>query len=90
MKNCRMGQTERGSFVATISTPVPPEIQKVMEFGDAGARLDMEPYARRVTARLMSSLGLVSDAIQAGIPGQILEGVDRGVSARISATHCMR
>ena len=43
MKNCRMAETERGSFVATISTPVPPEIQKVMEFGDAGARLDMEP-----------------------------------------------
>ena len=26
MESCRLGQTERGSFVATILLPVPPEI----------------------------------------------------------------
>jgi hypothetical protein len=52
-----------------------------MGFMDEEARLDMEPFPRRVTTRLMSSLGFVSDAIQAGAPSQILEGVEKGVSA---------
>jgi hypothetical protein len=81
LKSCRLGQTERGSFVATIIAPVPPEIQKTMPFVEEESRLDMEPFPRRVTTRLMSTLGLVSDAIQVGNPGQILEGVEKGVSA---------
>jgi hypothetical protein len=81
LKTCRLGQTEQGSFVATIITPVPPEIQKVMDFVDQGFRLGLEPFPRRVTTRLMSTLAFVSDAIQTGNPGQILEGIDQGVSA---------
>ena len=27
LASCRLGQTERGSFVATIVAPVPPEIE---------------------------------------------------------------
>ena len=38
-----------------------------------------EPYPRRVTSRLMSTLGFVSEAIRTGNPGQILDGVERGV-----------
>jgi hypothetical protein len=81
LRSCKLGQTERGSFVATIITPVPPLIQTTMGFLDEESRLDMEPFPRRVTTRLMSSLGFVSDAIQAGTPGQILEGIEKGVSA---------
>jgi hypothetical protein len=72
---CRLGQTERGSFVATIITPVPPEIKSELSF--------MEPFARKVSTGLMSTLGFVSDAIQTGNPGQILQGVDRGVSVNL-------
>jgi hypothetical protein len=81
LKDCRLGQTERGSFVATIITPVPPDIQTQMELFNDDSRLRTEPYARRVTTRLMSTLGLVSEAIQSGKPGRILEGVEQGVSA---------
>ncbi len=52
-----------------------------MDFVDQESRLVMEPFPRRVTTRLMSTLGFVSDAIQAGNLGQILEGIEQGVSA---------
>ena len=83
LANCRLGQTERGSFIATIIAPVPPEIQKPLDFREENFRLGMEPYSRRVTTRLMSTLGLVSHAIESGAPGKILEGVDEGVSANL-------
>jgi hypothetical protein len=83
LKSCRLGQTERGSFVATIITPVPPELQNLLEFDDPSLRARMEPYPRRVTINLMSTLGFVSDSIKEGEPGKILEGVDHGVSANL-------
>ena len=36
LNSCRVGQTERGSFVATILAPVPPEIQPSLAGLDAG------------------------------------------------------
>lgn len=81
LRGCKLGQTERGSFIATIITPVPPLIQKTMSFVDEKDHLRMEPFPRRVTTRLMTSLGFVSEAIQAGTPDQILEGIEKGVSA---------
>lgn len=83
LKSCRMGQTERGSFVATIITPVPPEIQAGLDYGDPGVVQDTEPFPRRVTTRLMESLGLVAGSIRTGQTSRILEGVDRGVSANL-------
>ncbi len=79
LRTCRLGQTERGSFIATIVTPIPPEIQTSIDFKDEEFRLGLEPYPRRVTTRLMSTLGLVSNAIQSGEPGQIIEAVEDGV-----------
>jgi hypothetical protein len=91
LKSCRLGQTERGSFVATIITPVPPLVQNTMDFVDEQSRLGMEPFSRRVTTRLMTSLGFVSESIAAGTPGQILDGIDRGVSANFcDALQAMR
>jgi hypothetical protein len=83
LRSCRLGQTERGSFVATIITPVPPELQKLMEFDDPAVRMKLEPYPRRVTMTLMSTLGFVSSSIKEGDPARILEGVDQGVSANL-------
>jgi len=84
MKTCRLGQTERGSFVATILAPVPPEIQPALANLDAGQfPLEQQPFARQVTTRVMSSLGLMANAIQAGKPEQLLDAVPQGVSANL-------
>jgi hypothetical protein len=42
LKGCRFGQTERGSFVAMILAPVPPEIQPSLAGLDEG-RFEPEP-----------------------------------------------
>jgi hypothetical protein len=83
LKGCRFGQTERGSFVATILAPVPPEIQPPLAGLDGGLFELQEPFPRQVTSRLMSSLGLVSQAIQDGQPGQLLNAVTQGISANL-------
>ena len=83
LRSCRLGQTERGSFITTILGRVPPEIQPSLEFGSEGTLEGIEPFARRVTTRLMESLGLVSHAIRSGETGLILDSVDRGVSANL-------
>jgi hypothetical protein len=84
MKTCRLGQTERGSFVATIFAPVPPEIQPAFANLDAGEfQLEQQPFARQVTTRVMSSLGLMAGAIQNGKPEQLLDAVPQGVSANL-------
>jgi hypothetical protein len=81
LKTCRLGQTERGSFVATILAPVPPVLQTHLNFGEGEA--ESEPFSRQVTTRLMSSLGLVSDAIRSNVPSRIMEGVPQGISANL-------
>jgi len=84
LKMCRLGQTERGSFVATIFAPVPPEIQPALANLDAGQfQLEQQPFARQVTTRVMSSLGLMANAIQTGKPEQLLDAVPQGVSANL-------
>jgi hypothetical protein len=83
LKGCRFGQTERGSFVATIVAPVPPEIQPTLADLDAGRFEPEQPFPRQVTTRLMSSLGLVSHAIEAGRADRLLDAVKEGVSANL-------
>ena len=83
LEGCRFGQTERGSFVATVLAPVPPEIQPPLAGLDSG-RLELEqPFPRQVTTRLMSSLGLVSQAIRNGKPERLLDAVAQGISANL-------
>ncbi|HKI19050.1 MAG TPA: hypothetical protein VKA15_14275, partial [Isosphaeraceae bacterium] len=83
LKSCRLGQTERGSFVATIITPVPPDFQDVVNSDDDDGHARAQPYPRRVMIHLMSALGFVSEAIQTGKPGKILTGVEQGISANL-------
>ncbi len=83
LKSCRLGQTERGSFIATIITPVPPEFQDPANASDDGDKAAVQPYPRRVMIRLMSALGFVSEAIETGKPGKILAGVEHGISANL-------
>jgi len=83
LKNCRLGQTERGSFVATILAPVPPEIQHQLNLGDGDFPDEEQPFPRQVTTRLMSSLGMVSSAIESGRADQLLDAVPQGISANL-------
>ena len=81
--SCRLGQTERGSFVATIIAPIPPEIPGRIALCDDETRTDCEPYPRRVTTGMMTALGVVSESIQSGRPDRLLEAVEKGVGANL-------
>jgi hypothetical protein len=85
VRECRVGQTERGSYVSTIIAPVPVDLQPTM-FTDSLAEEDQiatEPYPRRVTLQLMNSLRVVRQSIQAGKPEEILQGISAGISANL-------
>jgi hypothetical protein len=84
LDTCRLGQTERGSFVATIITPAPPAIeQQPCLPGMEGGLEATEPFPRRVTMRLMQWLAHISESLDTGIPERILAGVPSGVSANM-------
>src|SRR5271157_6669709 len=51
LSECRLGQTERGSFVATILAPVPPQVQSLLNLQYEEGGEESEPFARRVTTR---------------------------------------
>ncbi len=84
LESCRLGQTERGSFVATVAAPVPPLLEAQGSlFGGNGTEVVNEPFARRATIRLMQALGHVSESVETGSPGKILDGIEAGVSANL-------
>jgi hypothetical protein len=84
IKACRLGQTERGSFVATIIAPVSPELHQAQFLpDDEGFQEALEPFSRRVTTRLMSSLDIVDQAVKTARLDPIYNGVDEGVSANL-------
>jgi hypothetical protein len=81
----RMGQTERGSYVLTILSPVPPELRPAQ-----GTLLPAEPedpYERLVTRTLMDALKALEVAARdAAIEGEMTpfqQAVGKGVSANL-------
>lgn len=82
LERCRMGQTERGSFIATILIPVPPVIgdQQPM-FPDA--QMQDDPFERRVTQTFMGALGIMRSQLDAGRPEQILNATAFGISGNL-------
>jgi hypothetical protein len=85
MRNCQLGQTERGSFIAKILAPVPPQIDRQGCFlpPEDHEFIATEPFARQATVRLMTGLKHVSNSINTGNYEQILSGVEFGVSANL-------
>ena len=85
LRRMRLGQTERGSFVVTLLTPViPPQLQEPllpdMDFGD-------DPLHRRLTRRLAHALSEVREATERASVGY-REAFEKSVSAGTSANLC--
>ena len=94
VRQMRLGQTEQGSFLVTLLTPVvPPPIQKVQQrlFTDLEGREapleDQEaPVERRMTQRLVeavTSARYATERAAAGDDGNFAETVNSGVSANL-------
>jgi hypothetical protein len=86
LETCQLGQTERGSFIATIMAPIPPQIERqALMFSDDQSQvaIETEPFSRKATLRLMLALNHISGSIHTGSYDSILSGVDRGISANL-------
>ena len=86
LEGIRLGQTEHGSFVVTLVTPVvsPPLPTLFQEYDDSDDSDD--PIERRMTRRLVEALTATCDATEratAGDGSAFSESVDRGVSANL-------
>jgi len=85
LEGVRMGQTERGSFILTILSPVPPALRS-----EQGALFPIEPpepYERAVTRTLARSLAAVCVAAESaaaqGDMKPFIDAVQWGVSANL-------
>lgn len=84
LKQVRMGQTEHGSFVITLLSPVvPPPMQLGL---NADWHHDDEPIERRITRRLVGALAAVREATEITVAGDadaFLGAIEHGVSANL-------
>lgn len=77
VRACRLGQTELGSFVLTIDTPLDVQTQ-----GDAGE----VPFGRRATSYLFAASAFLERSIRRGEPERVLD--EPPEAPRISANLC--
>lgn len=87
LKSVKLGQTEQGSFVVTILSPVPPYLelagQQILspEFAE-------EPFERQVTRTLSQAIKAVRAAIAEVGRGGNIEAFERAVEKGVSANLC--
>jgi hypothetical protein len=81
IERCHIGQTARGSYVATIlSPPMAPAAPGLFDHLEDDFADDL-PFERRVTLTLVRGLGVLQSAIQLASEEPIEKGVSHGVSA---------
>jgi hypothetical protein len=86
VEQVRLGQTEKGSFVVTLVSDLPPVTQEVF---DAEAFEPEEPFARRAAKTLHLGLGALLRASHAALTSAdfavFSDAVENGVSANLSS-----
>jgi hypothetical protein len=82
LANLRMGQTERGSFVITLLSPVTPDLQ-APEYPDS-----TDPFERRVTKTLMRALAALRDAAEQSAATGNIKPFETAMSLGASVNLC--
>ncbi len=85
MDTVRFGQTEMGSFVISLLSPVPPNL---MGQADMSTGMPPEPFARRVTRKLVSGLRSAKSAVSLADHGEGISAFEQNVSQGVSANLC--
>lgn len=85
MSTVRFGQTEIGSFVANLLSPVPPNL---IGQGHLSTRVAPEPFARKVTLKLVSGLRSARDAVTLVDRGDDIDAFEQKVPQGVSANLC--
>jgi hypothetical protein len=89
MRRVKLGQTEHGSFVVTLLSPVPPLLDPALgaTHRSAWASLNDEPLERMVTRRLMEALEASRNAAEMALSGDAA-AFEKAVAAGVSANLC--
>ena len=84
LKGVRLGQTDQGSFVVTLLTPVvPPQVPTLFSDPD-----DLSaPIERRMTRRLVQALGAAREMVERTSTGEE-NALDESVASGVSANLC--
>ena len=85
MKSVRFGQTEVGSFVVNLLSPVPPSL---VGQSDLSTGLPSEPFPRRVILKLVSGLRSASEAVNRVNVGDDIGAFEQEVPQGVSANLC--
>lgn len=83
----RLGQTEQGSFVVTLLSPVPPTLTEPAQTS-LWPTPSEDPFERQVTRRLVQGLEAARDAIEDSNRGGGFSVFERAVQHGVSANLC--
>lgn len=87
LRGVRVGQSERGSYVMTVHSRVPPKLAPAQAnlFGEVE---EEEPYERLVTSGLANALQAVEQAAELSATDGLVCGFDEAVRKGVSANLC--
>jgi hypothetical protein len=88
VKSLSMGQTEVGSFVLTVLSPVPPAFTQQANLPLVDAATTPDHYNRKVTRTLSTALGAVKQATEDSIVTGDITPFDEAVATGVSADLC--
>lgn len=87
MGGVRLGQTEIGSYIVRLLSPVPPELRAQYQ-PTFWPELELEPFQRQVTRVLMDALDQVQNALRKVNQGEGVEAFEEAVPRGVSANLC--
>ena len=86
LKNVRLGHTEGGSYVITLMSPVPPQLDAAQT--EVFPELAAEPYPRRVTRTFARGVAATREALDLADRDENIGAFDDRVSLGVSANLC--
>jgi len=88
LKTVKLGQTEKGSFVITLYSPVPPQLETGQQTLWPEQDLATEPFGRQVTRTLANAVDSLISAIAEVGRGADIGAFERAVTRGVSANLC--
>ncbi len=85
VQKLRLGQTERGSYVLTVLSPVPPELKPSKPTIPG---LEEPPYERLALTQLSKALSSLRDAADEAMTSLRMDAFDRAIQDGVSANLC--
>ncbi len=88
LREARIGQTRRGSYVITVLSPVPPLFMAANKEGLLLQEVEEEPFARKTVRTLADALTATTEGVQVAAASGNLDALTSGVARGVSANLC--